>query len=169
MFMDGKSLRRKKLYVMILCNMTEIVKYETYVSGDRKALHHWRDEINDVLQEIGYTLDIDKETTYFQDKKGNKFEIFIGPKAQAEVLLLQEFDENKFVRGHYLVCALEVMLKCFGTKVYCFLNPFRLGFAIDFLYSSKEAFKEMIQEYIVLAIRAREEMNLKLMENDQIN
>ena len=101
-----------------------------------------------------------------QDKEGNQFEIFIGPKAQTEILLLQEFDENKFVRGHYLICALEVMLKCFGTKIYCFLNPFRLGFAIDFLYSSKEAFKEMVQEYIDLAIRAREEMNLKLTENE---
>lgn len=114
----------------------------------------------------GYQLNVEKNITYFQDKNGNQFEIFIGPKAQAEILLLQEFDENKFVRGHYLTCALEVMLKCFGTKIYCFLNPFRLGFAIDFLYSSKEAFKEMIQEYIDLAIRAREEMNLKLTENE---
>lgn len=151
---------------MFLNDMTEIVKYETYVYGDRLALQHWRDEIKDVLQGMGYTLDIDKETTYFQDKEGNQFEIFIGPKAQTEILLLQEFDENKFVRGHYLICALEVMLKCFGTKIYCFLNPFRLGFAIDFLYSSKEAFKEMVQEYIDLAIRAREEMNLKLTENE---
>lgn len=160
--------RRKNQNVVILNNMTEMVKYETYVSGDRSALRHWRDDINDVLKEMGYNLNIDKETTYFRDKEGNQFEIFVGPKAQAEILLLQEFDENNFVRGHYLVCALEVMLKCFGTKVYCFLNPFRLGFAIDFLYSSKDSFKEMIQEYITLAIRAREEMNSKLTENEQI-
>lgn len=146
--------------------MGNIITYETYSKGDREAVMHWREEINEILRMRGYQLNVEKNITYFQDKNGNQFEIFIGPKAQAEILLLQEFDENKFVRGHYLICALEVMLKCFGTKIYCFLNPFRLGFAIDFLYSSKEAFKEMIQEYINLAIRAREEMNLKLTENE---
>lgn len=146
--------------------MGNIITYETYSKGDREAVMHWREEINEILRMRGYQLNVEKNITYFQDKNGNQFEIFIGPKAQAEILLLQEFDENKFVRGHYLICALEVMLKCFGTKIYCFLNPFRLGFAIDFLYSSKEAFKEMIQEYIDLAIRAREEMNLKLTENE---
>lgn len=167
MFMESpQNPRRANQNALIWNNMMEMVKYETYVSGDRSALLHWRNEINEVLYEMGYMPDVDKETTYFQDKDGNQFEIFIGPKAQAEILLLQEFDEKKFVRGHYLVCALEVMLKCFGTKVYCFLNPFRLGFAIDFLYSSKEAFKEMIQEYISLAIRARGEMNFKLTENE---
>lgn len=146
--------------------MGNIITYETYSKGDREAVMHWREEINEILRMRGYQLNVEKNITYFQDKNGNQFEIFIGPKAQAEILLLQEFDENKFVRGHYLICALEVMLKCFGTKIYCFLNPFRLGFAIDFLYSSKEAFKEMIQEYIDLVIRAREEMNLKLTENE---
>lgn len=146
--------------------MGNIITYETYSKGDREAVMHWREEINEILRMRGYQLNVEKNITYFQDKEGNQFEIFIGPKAQTEILLLQEFDENKFVRGHYLICALEVMLKCFGTKIYCFLNPFRLGFAIDFLYSSKEAFKEMVQEYIDLAIRAREEMNLKLTENE---
>jgi hypothetical protein len=146
--------------------MENVITYETYTKGDREAVIHWREEINEILRMRGYQLNVEKNITYFQDKEGNQFEIFIGPKAQTEILLLQEFDENKFVRGHYLICALEVMLKCFGTKIYCFLNPFRLGFAIDFLYSSKEAFKEMVQEYIDLAIRAREEMNLKLTENE---
>lgn len=146
--------------------MENVITYETYTKGDREAIIHWREEINEILRMRGYQLNVEKNITYFQDKEGNQFEIFIGPKAQTEILLLQEFDENKFVRGHYLICALEVMLKCFGTKIYCFLNPFRLGFAIDFLYSSKEAFKEMVQEYIDLAIRAREEMNLKLTENE---
>lgn len=146
--------------------MGNVITYETYKKGDREAVIHWREEINEILRMRGYQLNVVKNITYFQDKEGNQFEIFIGPKAQTEILLLQEFDENKFVRGHYLICALEVMLKCFGTKIYCFLNPFRLGFAIDFLYSSKEAFKEMVQEYIDLAIRAREEMNLKLTENE---
>lgn len=146
--------------------MENVITYETYTKGDKEAVIHWREEINEILRMRGYQLNVEKNITYFQDKEGNQFEIFIGPKAQTEILLLQEFDENKFVRGHYLICALEVMLKCFGTKIYCFLNPFRLGFAIDFLYSSKEAFKEMVQEYIDLAIRAREEMNLKLTENE---
>lgn len=146
--------------------MENVITYETYTKGDREAVIHWREEINEILRMRGYQLNVEKNITYFQDKEGNQFEIFIGPKAQTEILLLQEFDENKFVRGHYLICALEVMLKCFGTKIYCFLNPFRLGFAIDFLYSSKEAFKEMVQEYIDLAISAREEMNLKLTENE---
>jgi hypothetical protein len=146
--------------------MENVITYETYTKGDREAVIHWREEINEILRMRGYQLNVEKNITYFQDKEGNQFEIFIGPRAQTEILLLQEFDENKFVRGHYLICALEVMLKCFGTKIYCFLNPFRLGFAIDFLYSSKEAFKEMVQEYIDLAIRAREEMNLKLTENE---
>lgn len=146
--------------------MENVITYETYTKGDREAVIHWREEINEILRMRGYQLNVEKNITYFQDNEGNQFEIFIGPKAQTEILLLQEFDENKFVRGHYLICALEVMLKCFGTKIYCFLNPFRLGFAIDFLYSSKEAFKEMVQEYIDLAIRAREEMNLKLRENE---
>ena len=147
--------------------MAEIVKYETYLSGDQVGVQGWRDEINEILNEMGYKLHINKETTYFQDQDGNQFEIFIGPKAQTEILLLQEYDEKRFVRGEYLVCALEVMLKCFGIKIYCFLNPFRLGFALDFLYSSKEAFKEMIQEYIYLTIKARKEMKLKLQENEQ--
>ena len=146
--------------------MENVITYETYTKGDREAVIHWREEINEILRMRGYQLNVEKNITYFQDNEGNQFEIFIGPKAQTEILLLQEFDENKFVRGHYLICALEVMLKCFGTKIYCFLNPFRLGFAIDFLYSSKEAFKEMVQEYIDLAIRAREEMNLKITENE---
>lgn len=146
--------------------MENVITYETYTKGDREAVIHWREEINEILRMRGYQLNVEKNITYFQDKEGNQFEIFIGPKAQTEILLLQEFDENKFVRGHYLICALQVMLKCFGTKIYCFLNPFRLGFAIDFLYSSKEAFKEMVQEYIDLAISAREEMNLKLTENE---
>ena len=153
---------------MILNNMAEIVKHETYVSGDQFGVQAWRTEIHEVLNEIGYKLNINKETTCFEDNEGNQFEIFIGPKAQAEILLLQEYDEKKFVRGEYLVCALEVMLKCFGIKIYCFLNPFRLGFAFDFLYSSKEAFKEMIREYICLTIKARKEMKLKLEENEQV-
>ena len=154
---------------MISKTMGDIIKHQTYQDGDKKALSLWRTEINEVLQSLGYDLKTEKGITIFSDNIGNQFEVFIGAKAQAEVILWQAYDELQFVRGHYLVCAMEVMLKCFGAKVYCRLNPFQLGFAIDFLYSSKESFQEMILAFINIAINARDEMNNKLFESNQSN
>lgn len=149
--------------------MENLIKQNTYHDGDKQALSGWREDINEVLESLGYDLKTEKGITLFSDDVGNQFEVFIGSKAQAEVILWQEYDELQFVRGHYLVCAMEVMLKCFGAKVYCRLNPFQLGFAIDFLYSSKESFQEMIKAFINIAINARDEMNNKLFESNQGN
>ena len=145
--------------------MNTLINYDTYFNGDSEQVLVWRQEINEVLSEIGFEHTINEEETLFKDSKGNDYEIFIGPKAQARLILWEEYDEEEHPNGYYLMCALETMLSMFGVKIYRRSNPMGLGLAIDFLYVSKEVFREMLLIYIKLLRAGRSKLNERIFEN----
>ena len=146
--------------------MNAIINYNTYFKGDWEEVLVWRQEINEVISEIGFEHTINEEDTLFKDSKGNDYEIFIGPKAQARITLWQEYDEEAHPHGYYLVCALETMLSMFGVKIYRRSDPMCLGLAIDFLYVSKEVFRETLLIYIKLLRAGKSKLNERISENN---
>lgn len=146
--------------------MNTLINYETYFNGDSEQVLVWREEINDVLSETGFEHTLNEEETLFKDSKGNDYEIFIGPKAQARITLWQEYDEEAHPNGYYLICALETMLSMFGVKIYRRSNPMCLGLAIDFLYVSKDAFRETLLIYIKLLRAGRNKLNERIAMNE---
>lgn len=144
-------------------NMT--INYETYLKGDKEKVLIWRKEINEVIAEAGFEHIVNEEETFFKDLDANDFEIFIGPKAQARITLWQEYDEEEHPHGYYLVCALETMLSMFGVKIYRKSDPMCLGLAIDFLYVSKEVFRETLMVYLKLLRAGRYKLNERIAMN----
>lgn len=144
-------------------NMT--INYETYLKGDKGKVLIWRKEINEVIADAGFEHIVNEEETFFKDLDGNDFEIFIGPKAQARITLWQEYDEEEHPHGYYLVCALETMLSMFGVKIYRKSDPMCLGLAIDFLYVSKEVFRETLMVYLKLLRAGRYKLNERIAMN----
>ena len=146
--------------------MSTIINQETYLQGDWERVLIWRKEINEIISEFEFEYTINEEETLFKDSKGNDFEIFIGPKAQARITLWQEYDEEAHPNGYYLICALETMLSMFGVKIYSRSNPMCLGLAIDFLYVSKDAFRETLLIYIKLLRAGRNKLNERIAMNE---
>lgn len=64
------------------------------------------------------------------------------------------------------MCALETMLSMFGVKIYRRSNPMGIGLAIDFLYVSKEVFRETLLIYIKLLRAGRSKLNERILENN---
>lgn len=147
--------------------MKHIINYETYFNGDWEQVKVWRQEINEVISEIGFEHIINEEETLFKDSKGNDYEIFIGPKAQASLILWEEYDEDEHPNGYYLMCALETMLSMFGVKIYRRSNPMCLGLAIDFLYVSKDVFRETLLIYIKLLRAGKYKFNERIEKNTE--
>ena len=144
------------------------ITYDTYKNGNRQDVIIWRNEIYDVITSFGYNC-IEQDLEFaFTDEHGNNYEIYIGPKAQACLQLWHEYDERIDVDGFYLVSAVEVMLKCFGVKIYRRSSPLNFGFAIDFLYSTKEAFKESFRIYLEMAIKAKSLMDERILTNNDL-
>lgn len=145
--------------------MNTIINHETYLKGDLEEVLIWRNEINQVISEAGFEHITNEKETLFKDNDGNDYEIFIGPKAQASITLWQEYAEEKYPHGYYLVCAIETMLSMFGVKIYRRSDPMRLGLAIDFLYVSKEVFTETFMVYIKLLRAGRYKLNERIAMN----
>lgn len=146
--------------------MNTIINQETYLQGDWERVLIWRKEINEIISEFEFEYTINEEETLFKDSKGNDYEIFIGHKAQARLILWEEYDEEEHPNGYYLMCALETMLSMFGVKIYRRSNPMGLGLAIDFLYVSKEVFRETLLIYIKLLRAGRSKLNERIFENN---
>lgn len=144
-------------------NMT--INYETYLKGDKGKVLIWRKEINEVIADAGFEHIVNEEETFFKDHDGNEYEIFIGPKAQARITLWQEYDKEKHPHGYYLICALETMLSMFRVKIYRKSDPMCLGLAIDFLYVSKEVFRETLMVYLKLLRAGRYKLNERIAMN----
>lgn len=147
--------------------MNTIINYETYLKGDWEGVLVWRKEINDVISEAGFECTIKDKETLFRDNEGNNYEIFIGPKGQAQISLWQEYDEEKHPNGYYLMCAMETMLSMFGIKIYRRSNPMHLGLAIDFLYVSKEVLAQTLMVYIKLLRAGRYKLNERIAMNQE--
>jgi hypothetical protein len=141
------------------------INYDTYINGDLNKVIVWRNEINEVISEVGFSYTIKENSTLFIDNDGNEYEIFIGSKAQTCITLWQEYDEEAHPNGYYLMCALETMLSMFGIKIFSKSKPMCFGYAIDFLYVSKEVFRETLKVYIKLLRAGRYKLNEKIVMN----
>ena len=65
------------------------------------------------------------------------------------------------------MCALETMLSMFGVKIYRRSNPMCLGLAIDFLYVSKDVFRETLLIYIKLLRAGKYKLNERIEKNTE--